>query len=229
MDYVEKFWYDGFCVIPNVISENERHEYISLVKNVIQNDILVKDYKGNNNRLYNLSQTESQFSSLYNNSKLIDIAKTILDIESIDVWRDRLFPCETVLHPPLRMNNTLKCSPNKSLTCYLCLIDSKCVRISKGSHKKTEREFTFPHNHKNSIEGEGTILDLTLRGKNLEPQDIEFSEMCAIFFHNNTIVEGSNPIGMSGTFYPVVAWEYIDTNQKNVYTKDNIEHGRITL
>jgi len=27
----------------------------------------------------------------------------------------------------------------------------------------------------------------------------------------------------------VVAWEYIDTNQKNVYAKDNIEHGRFTL
>lgn len=229
MDYVEKFKYDGYCVIPNVISESERDRYVDLVKNVIQNNILVKDYKGNNNRLYNLSQIESQFLPLYNNPKLVDIAKSILDVESIDVWRDRLFSCETVLHPPLSMNSIIKCSPNKSLTCYLCLIDSKCVRISKGTHNFKNRDTYFQCHHQNSIEGEGTILNLSLRQAKIEPQDVEYSEMCAIFFHNNTIIEGSNPIDMSGTFYPVVAWEYIDTNQKNVYAKDNIEHERFTL
>ena len=32
MDYVERFKYDGYCVIPNVISESESHKYIDIVK-----------------------------------------------------------------------------------------------------------------------------------------------------------------------------------------------------
>ena len=47
MDYVERFKYDGYCVIPNIISEDESDKFIDIVKNVIQSDILVRDYKGN--------------------------------------------------------------------------------------------------------------------------------------------------------------------------------------
>ena len=70
MDYVERFKYDGYCVIPNIISEDESDKFIDIVKNVIQSDILVRDYKGNGSRIYNISQVDSEFKSLYSNQAL---------------------------------------------------------------------------------------------------------------------------------------------------------------
>jgi len=45
----------------------------------------------------------------------------------------------------------------------------------------------------------------------------------------NTIVEGKNPIEMTGTWSPKVVWEYMDTESKNVFSQDRVDHGRITL
>ena len=220
MDYVERFKYDGYCVIPNVISESESRKYIDIVKSVIQNNILVKDYKGDTNRLNNLSQIEPQFKSLYSNPKIVEVVKDILDIESVDVWRDRLYPCEKIMHPPLQNYSIVKSSPNKTLTCYLCLIDATGMSVQHESHLISK---PFEHNHMNSVDGEGTIHSVNCNLTELK------GNLSAVLVHTNTIVEGKNPIDLGGTFSPKVVWEYIDTNQKNVYSKDNIEHGRFTL
>ena len=220
MDYVERFKYDGYCVLPNVISESESHKYIDIVKSVIQNNILVKDYKGNDNRLYNLSQIEPQFKSLYSNPKIVEVVKDILNIESVDVWRDRLYSCEKIMHPPLQNSSIAKCSPNKTLTCYLCLIDAKGISVQHESHLISR---PFEHNHMNSIKGEGTIHPIHCNFTEME------EKLCAILVHTNTIIEGKNPLDLRGTFSPRIVWEYVDTNQKNVYAKDKIEHGRFTL
>ena len=217
MDYVERFKYDGYCVIPNVISENESADYIDTVKNVIQSHILVKDYKGNDNRLYNISE---HFTSLYKNETLVSLAKEILNCESIDIWRDRLYPCETIMHPPLQNSNSAKCSPNKTLTCYVCLVSAEGMNVQHESHLITE---PITHNHMNSVEGEGTIHPINCQLTELK------GNLCVVFTHMDTIVEGKNPIELTGTWSPKIVWEYVDTDSKNIMSKDNIEHGRITL
>tara|TARA_Y100000389_G_scaffold101311_1_gene98048 strand:- start:298 stop:960 length:663 start_codon:yes stop_codon:yes gene_type:complete len=220
MDYVDRFKYDGYCVIPNIISDTESDDYIDTVKNVIQRNTPIKDYKGRDNRLYNLSELEPSFSSLYNNETLVSLAKEILGCESIDVWRDRLYPCETIMHPPVQNSNTAKCSPNKTLTCYLCLVSAEGMSVQHESHLEMK---PFPHEHQNSIEGEGTIHPINCKLTELT------GNLCAVFTHMNTIVEGKNPIEMTGTWSPKVVWEYVDTESKNVFSHDKIDHGRITL
>jgi hypothetical protein len=220
MDYVERFKYDGYCVIPNVVSDTESADYLETVKNVIQRHTPIKDYKGRDNRLYNLSKLEPSFSSLYKNETLVSLAKEILNCESIDVWRDRLYPCETIMHPPVQNSNTAKCSPNRTLTCYLCLVSAEGMSVQHESHLEMT---PFPHEHQNSIEGEKTIHPV-----NCKPTEIK-GNLCAVFTHMNTIVEGKNPIEMTGTWSPKVVWEYMDTESKNVFSQDRVDHGRITL
>lgn len=220
MDYVERFKYDGYCVIPNVISENEGHDYISLVKSVIQNNILIQDYKGNNNRLYNLSKIEPQFKSLYSNPKILEVVRDILDTESLDVWGDRLYPCEKVMHPPLQNSKITKSSPNKTLTCYMCLISAEGIKVVNASHLYYK---PIDHNHMNSIKGEGTIHPFGLDLSELK------GELCAILVNLNTIIEGKNPLNLGGTFSPRVVWEYVHTSSVNSFKNDNIEHERFTL
>ena len=217
MDYVERFKYDGYCVIPNIISEDESDKFIDIVKNVIQSDILVRDYKGNGSRIYNISQVDSEFKSLYSNPILQKIAKDILKCDSLDVWRDRLF---LKLHPPIQNSSIVKCSPNKTLTCYLCLDTTEGIKIIKESHLHQQ---PIQHDHHNSIEGEGTAHEISLRTQGLRLEDIEPSKCCAIFVHNKTVISGG------GNFNPRVAWEYIDSDSKNIYSTDEIEHGRFTL
>ena len=221
MDYVERFKYDGYCVIPNVISESESLEYIDLVKNVIQNNILVKDYSGRDNRLMNLRDVEPAFNPLYENKILVDIAKSILDVESLDTWKERLYPCEKIMHPPLCNNTLSKSSPNRSLTCYLCLIDTKGIKISKESHLSKP----ILHNHYNSIKGEGTIHEFFSPNH----KNIESLSFCAIFTHYATIISGKNPIDLDGTFSPKIVWEFIDSNLGEVRSSDNNEYARTTI
>ncbi len=220
MDYVERFKNDGYCVIPNIISPVQSREYLETVKTVIQRHTLVKDYKGNDNRLYNLSELESSFSSLYKNETLVSLAKEILGCESIDVWRDRLYPCETIMHPPVQNSNTAKCSPNKTLTCYLCLVSAEGMSVQHKSHLEMK---PFPHTHQNSIEGENTIHPV-----NCKLTEIKGS-LCAVLVHTYTVIEGKNPIEINGTWSPKVVWEYVDTESKNVFSHDGVDHGRITL
>ena len=222
MDYVEKFKYDGYCVIPNVISESESHKYIDIVKSVIQNNILIKDYKGEDNRLMHLRDIEPAFNPLYENKILVDIAKEILDVESLDTWKERLYPCEKIMHPPLCNNTISKSSPNKTLTCYLCLTSSEGISISKESHLIMK---PLPHNHYNSIEGEPTIHTFGLPNHN----DIENLQLCAIFTHYATIVSGVNPLDLGGTFSPKIVWEYVDSNINQIRSSDNIEYERTTI
>lgn len=235
MDYVEKFKYDGYCVIPNVLSWNGNQSYLNAVKSVIQNHTLVKDLKGRDNRLYDLSIKEPLFKSLYTNQTLVDIAKDILETDSVDYWRDRLYPTDVVAHPPLQNSSIVKCSPNKTLTCYFSLIDTKGLEVVPKSHLDVDEGYQYSirshHRYKNSIEGETSLHQNAIKTCTGQlPEQVEELECSAVFVHPNTIVSAYNPIGMPGTFYPWVVWEYVDTNYTNTHSNHgNNERETITL
>jgi hypothetical protein len=234
MDYVEKFKYDGYCVIPNVIPHLGNQEYLKSVKSVIQSHTLVKDLKGRDNRLYNLSEKDSSFKSLYTNNTLVNLAKEILETDSVDYWRDRLYPTDTVGHPPLQNSSIVKSSPNRTLTCYLSLIDSKGLEVVPKSHLDVNEGYQYSirrhHQYKNSIEGETCLHETGIT--NCTGQDVEQVEevnCAAVFVHPNTIVGMHNPVGLKGTFYPWIVWEYVDTNYKNTHSADGRSHERETI
>ena len=221
---------NGYIIIDDFISADEHTNLVHVCKNLYNQAMLDKndkhyawDENGQLNKINYACQNNLSFKALANNPKLVEAAKEIIDTDdTLDCYISKFFPMQpytgtsTLMHQD---NFYFNGDNKKILSCAVYLTDTckenGCLRLVENSHIQG----IFPHNLQSKVNKWTKWIDtVDLEGYNII--DIERKAPYAVLFDIN-LVHGCYP-NKSHDFRYSLAWEYIESSNKNVRQCDRV-------
>ena len=227
---------NGYLIVKDFISESEHKKLLEVCNKHYQSgkggtktSRFNYNLNGTMNKIEGACTYEPLFYQLACNKKLVEVAKSLVDIgDEVDVYISKFFPMEpnggqsTFMHQD---NFYFKGNPNEIISCAVYLEDTNkdngCLRVAKGSHNKG----IFPHNVKSGIPGIKWINESVIN--RFEIVDIIEEAPFAVFFNINSI-HGCYENKSDRTRFSL-AWEYISSNNRSVVSSNQLWCDRMTV
>jgi|TARA_B100000085_G_scaffold178598_1_gene162913 ectoine hydroxylase-related dioxygenase (phytanoyl-CoA dioxygenase family) len=207
---------NGYLIVKDFISESEHKKLLEVCNKHYQSgkggtktSRFNYNLNGTMNKIEGACTYEPLFYQLACNKKLVEVAKSLVDIgDEVDVYISKFFPMEpnggqsTFMHQD---NFYFKGNPNEIISCAVYLEDTNkdngCLRVAKGSHKNS----IYPHKVNSGMSGIKWIDDNVL--SEFEIIDLDDKAPYAVFFNINTIHGCYTNESENSRFS--LAWEYI--------------------
>ena len=226
---------NGYEVIENFLTEIEHQHYLDVATSRYRDSHRGDSKHYSWNEKYNLNKIEGacnfepEFLKLASHPILIKKAKELLNTEdTIDCYISKFFPMKpkvgmsTFMHQD---NYYFNGNPKKIISCAVYLQDTTkengCLRLVEDSHEIG----ILPHEVESGIPYIKWIEDKYLEDYNII--DLELKSPYAVFFDIN-MVHGCYPNKSDSTRFSL-AWEYIETSNKDVQMSDGLWCDRNTL
>ncbi len=225
----------GYEIVNDFLTEEEHKHYLSVSEQRYidsqKNDSEYYSWNGKNNlnKIEGACNFEPEFLKLASHPTLVNKARELLNTEdSIDVYISKFFPMiprvgkSTFMHQD---NYYFNGNPKKIVSCAVYLQDTTkengCLRVVEDSHDQG----IFPHDLESEIPYVKWIDKKLLKDYNII--DLELKSPYAVFFNIN-MVHGCYKNKSNDTRFSL-AWEYIETSNRDVQMSDELWCDRNTI